>query len=254
MNDTKFRTWMNQLNQPEGNRIGVPEWPRLLVQMLEEQLQLETSVDRAYAGQRILIDRTSHEWKAATVPEKRAVYGLYHQCLEHSHSVLTVGDEDYLLLSYEVPNQGSHKGRRADLVGMNINGGLVVFEAKVSGNGYGPVASILEGLDYLSALRNDANFSRIEKEFEELVACISGAGYSLPTKFEGVSPSATAPCEVIVFAASEYFEQYDATARGAGWQDLSRLALGDPSVPLRFAKCEINELGAFQNPMGWCHY
>ncbi len=244
---------MNELNQSEGNRIGVPEWPRLLVQMLQEQLQLETSVDRVYAGQRILIDRTSHEWKAATVPEKRAVYGLYHQCLEHSHSVLTIGYDDFLLLSYEVPNQGSHKGRRADLVGMNINGGLVVFEAKVSGNGYGPVASILEGLDYLSALRSKANFSRIEKDFQDLKTSIRDAGYPLPKQFESVKPSATAQCEVIVFAVGEYFEQYDATARGAGWRDLSRLASGDPSVPLRFAKSDVDELGAFRNPMGWYH-
>ena len=44
MSDTSFRTWMNQLLQPEGDR---PEWPLLLQLMLAEELerQIATRID-----------------------------------------------------------------------------------------------------------------------------------------------------------------------------------------------------------------
>jgi hypothetical protein len=253
MQDTQFRHWMKQLNQAAGNRVGVPEWPRLISLMLCEKHNQEVAIDRPYAGQQILIDRTSHNWEEATVPEKRAVYGLYQHCLKQSDSVLAIGDDEYLLLSYEVPNQGSHKGRRADLVGLNKDGGLVVFEAKVAGNSYGPVAALLEGLDYLSALSGVTNIQKMQDEFTGWMTSLKNAGYAIPNAFQNVSPSVESRCEVIVFATPEYFEQYDATARGAGWQDLSRLSTNDAAVSMRFAKCEIDAQGAFANPVEWCH-
>ena len=221
--------------------------------MLCEKHKHEMAIDRPYSGRQILIDRTSHNWEEATVPEKRAVYGLFHHCLKQSESVLTIGDDKYLLLSYEVPNQGNHKGRRADLVGLNQDGGLVVFEAKVAGNSYGPVAALLEGLDYLSAFSGETNLRKIQEEFAEWLDSLKAAGYSIPSEFQGVKPSAESRCEVIVFATPDYFDQYDATARGAGWQDLSRFSPKDALVPMRFAKCGINTHGAFTNPVEWCH-
>ncbi|SMP41819.1 hypothetical protein SAMN06265222_101662 [Neorhodopirellula lusitana] len=253
MPDTQFRIWMDQLNQAEGDRVAVPEWPRLLHLALRQQLEHETTVDRPYAGQHILIDRTSRNWKDATVAEKRAVYGLYHECLQQHESILKVGNDEYLLLSYEVPNQGNHKGRRADLLGINKDGGLVVFEAKIAGNAYGPVAALLEGLDYLSTLSGSANFARIQEEFPRLIAAIADAGHPISDKFQNANLSAGARCEVIVLATPEYFEQYDSTARGHGWQDLSRLSSIGTHIQFRFARCGVTDSGAYRTDVAWCH-
>ncbi|WP_417739162.1 hypothetical protein [Rosistilla oblonga] len=244
---------MDQLNQAEGDRVAVPEWPRLLHLALRQQLDHEIAVDRPYVGQRILIDRTVHNWKDATVTEKRAVYGLYHECLQQHGSILTVGNDEYMLLSYEVPNQGNHRGRRADLLGMNKDGGLVVFEAKVAGNAYGPVAALLEGLDYLSTLSGAANFARIQEELPRLISSIQNAGHPISDKFQNASLLAEARCEVIVLGTPEYFEQYNSTLRGAGWQDLSRLSSFGTHVQFRFARCGISDSGAYSNAVAWCH-
>ena len=250
--DTQFRIWMDQLNKAAGNRLAVPEWPRLLQLMLHHQLELEMTEDRPYVGRRILIDRTSHKWEKATVAEKRAVYGLYHRCLQHSQSVLTIDNEHYLLLSYEVPNQGNHRGWRADLLGINKNGGLVVFEAKVEGNGYGPVAATLEGLDYLSTLSGATNFKQIKDEFPKLIASIKNAGNTISETFHNINPQKNARREVIVLAPPEYFKKYDKTARGKGWQDLSLLKPSESLVGIRFAKCKLVE-GVFSKTAEWCH-
>ncbi len=255
MPDTVFRTWMNQLNEAEGNQVAVPESPRLIKLMLAWHFAREQETDRAYLGKKILIPRMEHDWHVAN-PERRAVYGLYHRCLAQANSVLTIGTEKFLLLSFEVPNQGNERGRRADLLGLNMYGGMVLFEAKVAGNPCGPVASLLEGLDYLSALLSPANFQRIQAEFEMLRETLINVYHVTPPCLAGAQLRREAIHDVIILGPPAYFQQYDVTDRGLGWRELTRASLQPPSIRLRFAQGEIDVEGefegAFQSEITFC--
>ena len=206
MKDTRFRTWMTDLCKPDGDR---PEWPLLMQWMLQEQLEREQSVERTYDGKRILIPRHDHDYLNAKDGEKRATYGLYHNCLRETSGCLSIGDERYWLLSYEVPNQDSRKMQRADLLGLTVSGGLVVFECKLK-NSYAPISSLLEGLDYLAALTSGPNFQRLQDEFQHLLSSVG----KIPDGFEDVRPRREACHEVVVLAPSEYYETYDRSGRG----------------------------------------
>ncbi len=100
--------------------------------------------------------------------EKRAVYGLYHRCLERDSGRLAIGQDDYWLLSYEVRIREltyATCGSRWHFP----SGGLVVFEGKLADNSYPPLSAVLEGLDYLACLTSEPNFLRLQEDFWELV-------------------------------------------------------------------------------------
>lgn len=149
-----------------------------------------------------------------------------------------IGEQPYWLLGYEWPNQGGdkEKGQRADLVGLNLAGGLVVFECKLE-NRYGPLASVLEGLDYLSCLTSGPNFAKVSEGFQRWV---SRSGFVRPEIFHSVYPLRNAPHEVIVLASADYYRQYRTSPRGAGWEKLAALPV-PPSAGLsiRFAESDF---------------
>ena len=151
---TTFRVLMDQLLARTGE---VPEWPTLLHALLSIVYEQQRESGFAYSSE-VFKDRDDTDPTKATQPEKRRVRDLYHLCHERSGGCLTIGSNFYWLLGYEWPNQGSEKMRRADLVGLNVTGGLVVFECKLDRNPYGPFASILEGLDYLTCLTSELHF------------------------------------------------------------------------------------------------
>lgn len=243
MSDTPFRTWMNQLLQPEGDR---PEWPLLLQLMLGEELERQQAVDRTYAGKRILIPRDDHEYSSAT-GEKRAVYGLYHQCLERTSGRLTIGQDDYWLLSYEVPNQGNERMRRADLVGISQSGGLVVFEGKLANNPYPPVSAVLEGLDYLACLTSEPNFVKLQDDFQNFPENVR----KCPEGFDRIEPTRSAEHTVVVLAPREYYEKYSRSRRGKGWKDMALAEPGTASLRTRFATSELEPDGSFSDEAAW---
>ncbi|MCX7411246.1 MAG: hypothetical protein NTZ32_24480 [Planctomycetales bacterium] len=241
MPDTRFRSWMTTLCQPDGDR---PEWPLLVRWALQEHLHREQSIHREYAGQNLLICRTDDDYMRAT-GEKRAARGLYHRSHELSSGCITIGDERYWLLSYEVPNQDHYRMRRADLVGMNLKGGLVVFECKLGQNRYAPLASVLEGLDYLACLTNPTNFTRLQGEFWSL-------GLTAPDGFAEVEPSMDACHEVVVLAPRGYYGLYDRSNRGNGWRDFANTRTRNwESVRIAFAESEIDADGFFSRQLQW---
>ena len=243
MSDTSFRTWMNQLLQPDGDR---PEWPLLLQLMLEDELGRQQAIDRAYAGKRILIPRDDHEYSSAT-GEKRAVYGLYHRCLERASGCLTIGQEDYWLLSYEVPNQGKERMRRADLVGISRSGGLVVFEGKLADNPYPPVSAVLEGLDYLACLTSEPNFVNLQEDFQSFPENLR----KCPEGFERIEPTRNAEHTVVVLAPRGYYEKYSRSKHGLGWKDMASAEPGTASLRIRFATAELEPDGSFSDDVTW---
>ena len=233
---------MTALCQPDGNR---PEWPLFIRWALQEQLHREQHTEREYAGKQLLISRTDHDYENAT-GEKRAAYGLHQNAHQTSSGCITIGDERYWLLSYEVPNQDNSRMRRADLVGLNRTGGLVVFECKLERNPYAPLAAVLEGLDYLACLTCQTNFVRLQGDFWLL-------GLTAPEDFKGIEPTRQACHEVIVLAPKGYYELYTRSNRGSGWRDLARTRTQNwESVRIAFAETEVDGDGFFSQELRWC--
>lgn len=246
MSDTSFRTWMKGLSKDNGERA---EWAILLRWMLEAEFQDQQKIDRRYTGKKILIDRTSHRFEDATVPEKRAVYGLFHHCQKESDGCLLIDDVPVWLLTYETPNQASSTGRRADLVGLTKDGGLVVFEGKLGKNSYPPISAVLEGLDYLSCLMSDSNFKKLILDFRELKKKLP-----VPEGFEKIEPKRSACPMVIVLADSVYFDFYDKSKRGPGWREMLKYGKRKTSVSIRFAIAKLDSKDSqksFSTEVSW---
>lgn len=243
MTDTLFRTWMEQLSDDKGRR---PEWPLLLSWMLESKFHDEQLIERPYTGAKILIDRTEHQ-REATVPEKRAVYGLWRRCQQESHGCLQISEMPVWLLGYEIPNQFNEKKRCADLLGLTAQGGLVVFEAKLGKNGnHPPISAILEGLDYLSCLKSAGTFARLTEEFQELKSKLP-----IPVGFETVTLNPVAKPLVIILADSTYFEFHDQSGRSGAWRDFVRCGQTMNSINVRFAISEPDIEGIFPRDISW---
>jgi len=228
---------------PEGNR---PEWPLLMCLMLEAELKRQQAEPRAYSGQRVLISRLTHDFQGG-VPEKKAVGGLYHRCFEMGQGCLTIGNDRYWLLSYEVPNQGNYRMRKADLLALSTGGGLVVFECKLADNRYAPVAALLEGLDYLSCLTSETAFNRLQGEFWELREELG----NVPAGFEEIEPTRDAQHSVILLAPQAYYDLYCRSGRGSGWQQLNSTQWQSDVLRLRFAVAEVTADGAFNHDVRW---
>lgn len=211
---TTFRGWRTHLVSPRGAEA---EWPWLLREMLTAEYLRQRALDFCYAGE-VFKDRDDDAPSAAVLPEKKAVKEPYHRCRSEAGGVFRIGTEAFRLLGYEWPNQGSDRGRRADLVGLNRQGGMHVFEGKLANNSYGPVAAVLEGLDYLACLTSESNFTKIQAGFSRWVS-----KSPMPDGFRGVSPSATARHEVIVLPPADYYALYTRSGRGAGWQSFASL-------------------------------
>lgn len=231
---TTFRDWMTHLVSPRGAEA---EWPWLLREMLIAEFIRQRDVGVCYAGE-VFKDRDGDYPHTAVLPEKKAVKDLYHGCRLNSGRVYRIGEERYWLLGYEWPNQGGDKEKlqRADLVGLNRVGGLVVFECKLQ-NPYGPLAAVLEGLDYLSCLTSVPNFAKVVEGF---CRCVSKPGFIRPEEFGSVTPSQESLHEVIVLASAEYYSQYRTSKRGTGWEKLAALP-PSPSAGLsiRFAESDF---------------
>jgi hypothetical protein len=248
--DTQFRCWMDMLCTSDADCPDRPEWPVLLRKMLHEELVREQKIDRPYTGKRILIPRLDHpSWRDAS-GEKRATYGLYHKCVQESNGLLTIGTDHYWLLSYEVPNQGNDRYRRADLLGLTKEGGLRVFESKLPENGTAPLAALLEGLDYLACLTGSQNFETCLRDFDELRA--GSTPIPLPDGFDSVRPMQAAQHGVIVLGPGDYFRKYSRSRRGFGWKDIAEAGRRTSyCVELSFAVSEVDSDGFFSPDVKW---
>jgi hypothetical protein len=229
---------MDLLKQPRG---AEPEWPHLLRRIMTDTYRQLRQSESVYAGE-VFKDRDDDFPVRAVLPEKRAVKELFHHCRGTTDGVVTVGAEPFWLLGYEWPNQGGdgEKGRRADLVGLNTAGGLVVFECKLVNND-GPLTAVLEGLDYLSHLTNWPNFAGIEAGFSRWAR---KPGKARPVGFETVSPLWDSPHEVVVLASPEYFAQHRRSQRSPGWELFAALPTGPSSPVIRFAESDFTSAQA----------
>lgn len=226
---------MNFLTQLRGAEA---ELPRLLLRMLTDTYLREREAPVGYSGKVFKHREDNYPFVAKSGTEKRLVKELFHHCRIEASRCFQIGNEPYWLLGYEWPNRGGNKEKmaRADLVGLNSVGGLVVFECKRAKNAKdGPLMAVMEGLDYLSQLTTRLNFAKIEAGFGDWVVRPSTA---VPKGFEKVKPIRKASHEVIVLAPPEYFACH--RDKSSGWELLSALPTL-PSVPLsiRFAESDF---------------
>jgi hypothetical protein len=232
--DSPFRQWMDLLKQPRGAEA---EWPHLLRQMLADTyLQIRES-EGGYAGE-VFKDRDDdYPFVASAGTEKRLVKELFHHCRLTSGRRFEIGTEPYWLMGYEWPNQGGNKDKmaRADLVGLNSMGGVVVFECKRGTNGDdGPLMAVMEGLDYLSHLTTRSNFAKIEAGFGEWIGRQNAVW---PNGFVEVKPSREATHEVVVMAPPEYFARH--RDKSPGWELFASLPISLSSPVIRFAESDF---------------
>lgn len=247
MSDTVFRQLLEQLR---GNRGDAAHWTVILQSLFEHHLQQERKIDRVYEGQSILIDRREHG-ESAVSPENKLVYGLFRNLWkdETGPQLITIGQDVYFPLSCQVPNQGSHRGRRIDLLAMTQAGSLAVFEFKVAENQSDTVlAAVLEALDYLACLLGAGNMQRISDEFGKLKHYRLGPDHS----FCSVHPNEAAVPEVIVVAPKLYYEAASRSPRGTSgeWLRNSTAANESDVVRIRFAVTEV-ENDRFTQKMTW---
>lgn len=238
-NASVFRQLLDQLAATKGH---TPHWPIVLRHLLAADFQEEQSRLAPYKGT-VPIRR---EDRPCNKPEEKDVRRLYKLCEDHTGSIFTIGDEKFLLLGWQWPNQGSEKGRRADLVGMTRAGGLVVFEAKRASNPYSPMMAMLEGLDYLAHLTLKKNFAQITEAFEKRV--VSEESFPV-APFGEVRPDVSACHEVIVLAPEGYLAKHSRSGkrggRGHGWRELAGTVSHESlTLQLRFATTDFKDTSA----------
>ena len=239
LEETAFRRLLPSLVQ---GRSDTPDWPLVLLQFLKKEFSRPRRV--WYSGRRVLIDKDETDHTTAVSPEKAKTRILFKTCREQTAGCLAIGGESFWLLSYEVPSFGRKSKQCADLLGLSVTGGLVVFECKLE-NRYAPITSVIEGLDYLSCLTAEPNMSRLQREFQEWR---DKPAQVVPQDFESVCPQPTACHEVIVLASLEYFDHYRHdpssrrnTRRGSGWTDFAAACESQEGSPrIRFAQTDFS--------------
>lgn len=246
MNDSIFRELMVSLLRTEGgDRMAKPDYERIIRGLLASQFNAEMQVDRHYIGPNILIDRSNLENRDPT-SERGACLGLYNQ-VKNQGDQLTIGSDCFRMIGYEVPNQGNFRGRRADLLATNPEGGLVLFECKLAGNSYGPFMAVLEGLDYLAALLQARNYQRVQQELEQ--------PYSDDDELPPWTQlSRNTVQEVIVLATDSYFERAEnGRVQDTAWGMLNDCIIqSNPAVRIRFATAKVSkELGYNAKTCKW---
>jgi hypothetical protein len=225
MSDSSFRDMFEHLRTLSGRRI---EWPQLLRFVIEDELARVRKVGKPYLG-KVFRDRDRHAYlnenNKGQHLEVVLVQRLYREVHKRGNGCLQLGDEDVLLISYNVPNQGGHRRRCADLMGLRLDGSLVVFECKGKDNPDSPLVAVLEGLDYLGHLAISANIASLKKDFDVWRKKPRNADVlsKVPEDFGDVTIKPEARHAVIVLAPQDYFSFHmqDAKKKCQDWHLLS---------------------------------
>ena len=112
MSDSFFRDMFEHLRTLSGRRI---EWPQLLRFVIENELAKIREEGQPYAGD-VFRDRDQqaykHEFHKGQHLEVVSAQRLYREVHRLGNGCLQLGDNDVLLISYNVPNQGRHASDR----------------------------------------------------------------------------------------------------------------------------------------------
>jgi hypothetical protein len=236
MSDSFFRDMFKHLRKLQGRRI---EWPQLLRFVIADELARMRKEGQPYVRE-VFRDRDEHAYKHESHKgqhlEVVSAQRLYREVHRHGNGCLQLGDEDVLLISYNVPNQGRHRRRCADLLGLRLDGSLVVFECKAKGNHDSPLVAVLEGLDYLGHLAISANITSLKKGFDVWRNKPRNADVlsKIPPDFGDVTIEPKARHAVIVLAPRKYFSAHrkDSQKKSQDWRLLSDGAWPGSALPV----------------------
>lgn len=219
--ETVFRQLLSILTKNLRSRGDTPDWPIVVTKLFEIEFNRKRKI--WYDGQSLFVPRDDRDHTKAIVAEKAKTRLLFKLCRESEGGCLNIAEDAFWLISYEGPTFGRTR-QFADLLGLSKSGGLVVFECKLE-NPYAPVTSVIEGLDYLSCLTAEPNWTRFQTEFEQWR---KKPNQIIPAGFESVCLNPDGPHEVIVLGNSAYFDIYRTdpkknknTRRGLGWTDFA---------------------------------
>src|SRR5438128_1914278 len=141
-----FRKWFNYLGGFRGRRV---EWPQLLRRLFDDEITQLHAQGTPYEGDVFKdrdVDCFRHELHPQQHREDVCIPRLYRKVHQEQNGGLEVGGKIVWLISYEVPNQADERHCCADLLGLQQDGSLVVFECKVGSSQCSPLYSVLEGL------------------------------------------------------------------------------------------------------------
>jgi len=231
--DSFFRDIFERLRTLSGRRI---EWPQLLRFLIENELAKIRKEGQPYVGE-VFRDRDQHayrhEFNKGQHLEVVSAQRLYREVHRLGNGCLQLGDENVLLISYNVPNQPGYTRRCADLMGLRLDGSLVVFECKGKDNADSPLLAVFEGLDYFGHLAIPANITTLQKGFGvwRNKPRNASALSKIPANFSNVTIKPKARHAVIVLAPQDYFSIHlkDAKKKSQDWQLLSDRAW--PATP-----------------------
>jgi hypothetical protein len=235
-----FRDWFERHLRPLTDRRL--EWPQLLRKVLESEFNRLRLHGQPYAGPRVFINRDGKSVTYADRPDQHlevlSVYRLYRETHEQLHGALIVGGEPIWLVTCQTPNQGYHQGRRADLVGIRMDGSLALFECKAAtNNSDSPFFALMEGLDYLGHLLIEKNLKRFRaglSEWRKTHGNKDSVSHT-PPGFEAVNVNEYARHSVVVLAPDAYyqFHRLDSARHRQGWEYLSERAWPDAPACVR---------------------
>ncbi|MCA9067326.1 MAG: hypothetical protein KDA84_00280 [Planctomycetaceae bacterium] len=197
-----FRECLEELRRQSGAHAKWESMQSLLLQFAFTRMR---ETPGGYEGE-VFKDRDNRKYPDLK-KEEHYVANLFHEARQNNHGLLMIGDEEYWLLGFEWPNQGGNaeKKRRADLVGMKLDGGLVIFECKLGANADPPAIAFAEGLDYASHLVRSDNAAKIAAGFRKWR---NKRGQLIPTSFAGVVPKDNVAVSVILLAEDQYYEKH----------------------------------------------
>ena len=244
MYESAFRKWFGCLKKLRRRRV---EWPQLLRFLMEEEFAQIREYGEAYKGD-VFKDRDKHalrhENHLKQHREDVLVQRLFRDVHNRALGVLEVGSDPIWLISFQVPNQASGRGRRADLLGLRPDGSLVVFECKVAMGKETPLYALTEGLDYLAHLTIPANMKKLRMGFDKWrnKRCVDPELSQISQKFSKVEIDIMPKARhaVFVLAPEEYYKKHhrlDANDVPQMWDMLSDRAWPETalSVGLDFA-------------------
>jgi hypothetical protein len=224
-----FRVCLERLRDEHGSSAS---WELFQAILLEAAFARMRDTSGGYKGE-VFVERDTKTYPECS-KEEHFVANLFHEARANQGRVLRVDDDSFWLLGFEWPNQGgdAEKKRRADLVGLNESGGLVVFECKLAANSDPPAIAFAEGLDYASHLMRQGNAARIQAGFASW-----RAKQTVPDSFIDVAPDRNEPMDVVLLAPREYYEKHNMLVPAS-------TRLSDRVVRLRMATCD------FRTPVG----
>ncbi len=219
---------------------GNASWDWFVWFAINNAFSLMRDAPGAYKGD-VFKDRDELRYPNCT-QEEHWVANLFHTAREKTDGVLEINDEPIWLLGFQWPNQAEERGRRADLVGITLEGGLVVFEFKLASNlAEPPAMAIPQALDYLSHLCRVDNFSKILNGFQ---AWRNKPGQIAPEYFKSILPDRDQRPMAVVLAPQQY---YDHHLKNTGWPKYLEMPTHGPErlgVRMKLAVCDFSQPAA----------